>query len=107
MRMSLWHVCHCHECCVLFSLQSDTCLIDGKCHAANEASPSDVCLRCLPNVNDTVWTYGKLSSSLSYILTLHHGVSQSALLTELYTITYCIHYIDFNSDLTLMLIVAV
>ena len=46
---------------VLFLLQSDTCLIDGQCYAANEAHPSasEVCLRCLPIVDDTDWTYGK------------------------------------------------
>ena len=71
---------------VLFLLQSDTCLIDGQCYAANEAHPSasEVCLVCLPSVDDTDWTYGKHTPSLFSIP--HYVTAFSKCSTDNYTV---------------------
>ena len=59
----------CSRVCVF--VQSGACLIGGKCYLANEADPSEVCSRCLPIVNSTGWTYGKLSCFSVVPVALH------------------------------------
>ena len=40
----------------LYNFQKNSCIIDEKCYAENEVSPSDPCLLCKPHADQLEWT---------------------------------------------------
>ena len=55
--------------------QSNSCLINQYCFAANEINPTDFCSQCLPDINKNSWTKrkGKLFNESSIIPSLAHS----------------------------------
>ena len=45
-----------------YTLQGNSCLINGYCFAPNETNPLDWCYQCLPEISTSTWTkrQGKL-----------------------------------------------
>lgn len=56
-------------CCYFYpyTLQGNSCLINGYCFAANETNPLGWCYQCLPEISTSTWTkrHGKLEKQYS------------------------------------------
>lgn len=50
-----------------YTLQGNSCLINGYCFAPNETNPLDWCYQCLPEISTSTWTkrQGKLNKQSS------------------------------------------
>ena len=66
---------HHHHHYQYFFFQSNSCLINQYCFAANEINPADFCSQCLPDINKNSWTKrkGKLVNESSIIPSLAHS----------------------------------
>ena len=66
---------HHHHHYQYFFFQSNSCLINQYCFAANEINPTDFCSQCLPDINKNSWTKrkGKLVNEYSIIPSLAHS----------------------------------
>ena len=59
--------------------QSNSCIINQYCFAANEINPTDFCTQCLPDINKNSWTKrkGKLVIESSVIPSFAHSFCPS------------------------------
>lgn len=66
---------HHHHHYQYFFFQSNSCLINQYCFAANEINPTDFCSQCLPDIDKNSWTKrkGKLVNESSIIPSLAHS----------------------------------